>query len=314
MEAALLAVKEAVDSQVAGRESISSDEVAETRPLEDSFKLRWKLLAIGAALTAIAAISGLVLVLVVKGADGLAAVALSIAILAFLIQIVVFIAQASTATAMMLRSETINTQTSALLTEVQATLRAMQTLVNDQFNYVLRQIIPEVVKETTEREEGQPDEAALTKGLEERLTRSLSQGFEGFRTSAWPTSRPSSGSSDLEAIRTLTTLPKDEALTTSTKILSPLSSKALRMLRHYGNREITQRSKGQTPSLRGNESSDATRSELLRLGLLGKVAANEAGEYYALTPIGREAARILTAVEPLRANDEVSKLRKKAAN
>lgn len=276
-------------------EPSSTDAPVSLRSAEDVFKLPRRRVAIASTLVAVAAVAALILVTAITRADELAVIALSLAILAFLIQIVVYIAQASAASAMMLRSETLNAQTSALLTEVQVSARAMQELVRDQFNYLLRRVIPESVKETADKDEAQPD----LKDLEQRLTQSITQKLEDFRNPAWLPSSPTSNQSDLEAIKVLATLPQDDALTSATKILGALSNKALRMLKNYASREISQRSRGEVPMLRGSDSQTTTRSELLRYGLLGKVASKEPGDHYALTPLGREAARVLTAVEPL---------------
>lgn len=291
-------------------EPSSTDAPVSFSSAEDVFKLPRRRVAIASTLVAVAAVAALILVTAITRADELAVIALSLAILAFLIQIVVYIAQASAASAMMLRSETLNAQTSALLTEVQVSARAMQELVRDQFNYLLRRVIPESVKETADKDEAQPD----LKDLEQRLTQSITQKLEDFRNPAWLPSSPTSNQSDLEAIKVLATLPQDDALTSATKILGALSNKALGMLKNYASREISQRSRGEVPMLRGSDSQTTTRSELLRSGLLGKVASKKPGDHYALTPLSREAARVLTAVEPLpkTTSKEVFELRERS--
>src|SRR4051794_12858306 len=77
-------------------------------------------------LLAVAAIAGLAVVATAKGADALSAIALPLAILAFLIQIVVFIAQAW-------QSQSVTTQTTGLLAEVQTSVRGMERLLEQRY-------------------------------------------------------------------------------------------------------------------------------------------------------------------------------------
>jgi hypothetical protein len=119
---------------------------------------------------------------------------------------------------------------------------------------------------------------------------------------------------DIDVIRDLTSLPPGDALSSAVDILAPLSDAALAMLKRYGNREIRERSFGRVGTLRGSRSSDTTRSALLESGLLGKVITTVNGDYYGLTPLGRQAARVLTAIEPLppKAGTQLLKLRERA--
>jgi hypothetical protein len=109
--------------------------------MEEKYVLSPRFLGIVSLAVAIAAVTTLTIVVAVRQADGLATIALVLAILAFVIQILVFIAQAQTSSQQMLQSERLNTQTRSLLSEIQATARSTQGMMREHVSELIKALI-----------------------------------------------------------------------------------------------------------------------------------------------------------------------------
>jgi hypothetical protein len=133
---------------------------------------------------AIACLATLSIVTGVRGADGLSTIALALAIIAFVVQILVFIAQSQTASQQMVQSEQLNTQSRALLAEMQATARATHAMVNQQFGDLLH-AFTEAVSKTTDDSGGDGFDA---EAFETRLMENI-RGMQA--PAAVPATRPS---------------------------------------------------------------------------------------------------------------------------
>jgi hypothetical protein len=142
----------------AAMDSSSSDvEPSQYARVEAKFTLSPRAVAVAASVFGIGCLAALAIVADVKKADGLSTIALALAILAFVIQILVFVVQGHTSSQQMLQSEQLNTQTRALLAEMQTTARATQTMVGQQFSQLLRAFMD--AAKTADPKEGFDQEA-----------------------------------------------------------------------------------------------------------------------------------------------------------
>ncbi len=95
------------------------------KPAMASVSVRWSVIAGGCAVVAVAAITGLVILAAVKKVDTLSAIALSLAIVAFMTQIMVFIAQTWS-------TSQLNAETRSFLAELRTRSQGTESLLNKQ--------------------------------------------------------------------------------------------------------------------------------------------------------------------------------------
>ena len=118
------------------RDSLSAS-VSRANGVEGSVTVPWRRVAVGSGVLTVAAVGALVVVAAVSDTEALTTIALSLAILSFVIQLIVFISQASTANQALLRSEQINSDTRALLSQLKTSSEGTSALVQTQFDKVL---------------------------------------------------------------------------------------------------------------------------------------------------------------------------------
>jgi hypothetical protein len=106
--------------------------------VNDAYRVAPRHVVVISTLFGVSCLTVLVVVGYVRDADGLATIALILAIFAFLVQLIVFAVQNQSATQQLLRSEQLNTQTRSLLTEIQTTALGTESLMRDQFAHLLR--------------------------------------------------------------------------------------------------------------------------------------------------------------------------------
>jgi hypothetical protein len=187
-----------------------------------AISITWKSVALVALALAVSSIAGIVIVATVKGADALATVALSLAVLAFVIQIVVFIAQTWTSGQQALQSEQINTSTRALLAELQESARGTNRLLTNQFDKILERLL-----HVTEREIGKSLPPAQAVRVTEDVTRAIRRDIEpalrSLRSGDWV--RPASDD-DPDIERLLTTYPTEEEAAVDREAFASLTNEA----------------------------------------------------------------------------------------
>lgn len=97
-----------------------------------------RLIAVVSFIFGVGCLASLAIVAAVRDADVLATTALALAIVAFGVQLLVSAAESQSSTQQSLRSEQLNTQTRALLAEMQTTARGTERMVREQFGQLLR--------------------------------------------------------------------------------------------------------------------------------------------------------------------------------
>ena len=141
----------------------------------------WRRVALGGILVSITCLSTLAVVATVRGANALSTIALALSILSFTSQLVIFTIQAWTSTQQLRQSESLNTQTNALVSEVRADVAGTKSLMTDHFKDLLQaaitKSIPEAEKAAAASNASVPGDqvAELLTGLEQALDRAATQ-------------------------------------------------------------------------------------------------------------------------------------------
>lgn len=137
-----------------------------------AFEIRVGWLLLGAALIGFGPIAALAVVASIQDADALSTIALALAIVAFAIQILVFVVQTQTASNQMLQSERLNTQTRELLAEVNTAVGSTQTMVGEQFRYLLQAFAEGASKTAAETGKFDPEQ------FEQRLMTNIQEATQ----------------------------------------------------------------------------------------------------------------------------------------
>jgi hypothetical protein len=135
--------RNAVKERVTDPESAPGqpDDPAGTPSTVQIYSLSPRRVAMFAVSAATASLTALAVVASVEGAEALTTIALVLAIVAFTIQIFLFVVQSQAASEQRVRSEQLNTQTRALLTEVRTTAQVTQAMVTQQFDQLLQAFV-----------------------------------------------------------------------------------------------------------------------------------------------------------------------------
>jgi len=256
--------------------------------------------AVTASIVAIAALAALAVVADSKNADGLATIALALAILAFVVQILVFIAQAQTSHQQMLQSEELNTETRSLLSEVQTTARATETLVREQFREVLKALI--------EASNSSGDGRFDSEALERRLLESVKREVAPPKTPTQPLPDPSRARARFiaersrrrsEMIRQRQSFPGEEEGRPALQRLKSLTPAAQARLRAYADDEIQSIENGTYLGLPVADPLEDHDRELVDRHLVSRFRRTDDGRMQTvgrLTEAGQLLARLLLAV------------------
>jgi hypothetical protein len=283
--------------------------VSATAGSPSELRVPWSWLSIGLGVVAAASLGTLVVVAAVQDADALSTVALALAVIAFGAQLIVSLVQVQAQATQLAEVERVNTETHALLAQINAQGASLLTNQRDQFDrvleYALRDALPNAVADSTmslERGEEGPlhlRPVAEVEGFSSRFRQSfesalrdgLSEGssgpnpYQGFIDRI--TSYPPSAEAAAEAIATFNELTPREA--------SALTRRAVDDLRRA---RLRQAPEGWTP-ISKPEMGVVTRN-LETLGLIEFVPGDHPdftgdGYWRRLTPLGIEVARLLVA-------------------
>jgi hypothetical protein len=260
--------------------------------------------AIGGVVVAIGALTALVLVANAENAEALATIALALAILAFVVQILVFIAQGQAASQQMVQSEQLNTQTRALLTEVQTSARSTERMVGEQFRDLLKAFV-----ESNDGGKLNMDmfERRLMETLERRMTTRevMSQSQQAVETPASAAQRSRAVSRStveqqrrMQEARVLRIFPTESEGTAVLGKLKALRSDAREKLQKYLVDEITAAQRGGYVGLPLGDEIGPEDQMLIDHKFIAKARVTAGGHptiVGRLTDEGRIAGRILVA-------------------
>lgn len=276
------------------------------RGMEPMFSVSPRAIAVVSLIFGVSCLIALVVVTATRSADVLSTVALVLATVAFGVQLLISSAQNQSTTQQGLRSEQLNTQTRALLAEMQTTSRGTEAMVREQFGQLLRAFMDAANSAagkhfdeaeferrllTNIRREAaiaQPAAESTPTTLRaatttERIRRSNSPG--GLRQSSW-TSGP---------------FPTEEEAQPVLADLLALSSAARDRLRSFGEDDASEGGGASYVGYRAipNSASAAEHSELEKRGLIHLVqlppTENSNGLTYQLTDKGRLGAKVVGA-------------------
>jgi hypothetical protein len=121
-----------------------------TRPEDDSFKIKWKILALANALIAVAALTTIVILTATTDGDALSSVALILAVLAFVIQIIVFIADFVISSRRDQEARELHTATSNLLVKIEEKSDATSSAVAGEMAKMIDNLIVQSMKHPVE--------------------------------------------------------------------------------------------------------------------------------------------------------------------
>jgi hypothetical protein len=164
---------------------------------EPKITLSPRAVAVVSLVVGVACLAALSIVASLKHADALATIALAIAIVSLGIQLLVTAAQNKSTTEQSVRSEQLNTQTRALLAEMQTTARNTETMVRGQFGQLLHAFM-----DAAKAAEGgkQFNEAAFEQRLLENMRR---ESALAQTQSSTPRSLQATSAGALRSARTL---------------------------------------------------------------------------------------------------------------
>jgi hypothetical protein len=262
-----------------------------------------QVVAIAGWILFVAAVAGLVVVATAKDADTLSAIALPLAILAFLIQIVIFIAQAW-------QANQVTTQTTELLSEMRTSVRTTERLLEqrytDLFQAYERATTNRSPTQASELPEASPRATTLTgaTGATGPTGASGPSGATGPTGPAGPP-RTSPRPEDMAAVVRVYTLPAGDDRARLEAALEALSPRAVALFRQHIQQDVDALGGLQpTRGLWGSHGFEAPTAELLdadlleQLQILGDPPPESTGRFYGLSHLGREVARVLVGVDP----------------
>jgi hypothetical protein len=248
-----------------------------------------RLTAVAGWLVAVAAVASLAVFAALHNIGAVTSIGLPIAILAFLIQIVVFIAQAW-------QAQQVTTQTSALLAEVQTSVRSMERSIQEQYTDLFH---------------------AYTEAQDRRETASQQPSGAGTDAPTVPTAPlPAAGKSaeletspeNLALLMRFIQWPEDlDERKTLEQRLVGVTPRAVRLLNQHLDAEVNSRLKNfPWIGLWGSKALQPQTDELVERGLLREEPAfanapnkgGDTGHYYVLTDDGRNVGRLLSATPP----------------
>jgi hypothetical protein len=252
-------------------------------------QISWRSVGIGATLVAVAAITSLVILASVKDVDALSAIALAMAIFAFVVQLLVFIAQTWT-------TSQINSDTRSLLEELRTRSAGTEQLLSGQVDKLTDHLMRGPSAAAAKKGDHSVSREAVRRDVEELITASQAFGADGFPPSFEP---PELAASDSEAIDRLKTLPsKDEAAGLVARLNDLHPAAAAKLLRFAQDRRDSLPS-GVFEGLPIDDAhSGPAVEELLERGLI-EPFDRDAHRYARLTPEGREVSRLLIGRGPV---------------
>lgn len=254
-------------------------------------KVRWTHIALGASLVAISALIALAVVGAIRNVESLAAIALALAVLAFVIQIVVFIVQTWT-------TSRINAETQAFLSELRTSTRGTEKHLVSQ------------VDKLTDHIMGRQRQLAKS-GFGNLDRDSVREEVASFFQQAGPSSPEPSAEQVPVAGKPVETQSREEFLTyppedrglAAAQLLRNLSPLAMSKLKRFADDHRDNLEQPFGPGLPENHThSGAPFNELKAAGLIEPIPWPGAGkndsQWYGLTSRGCDAARLLVALGP----------------
>jgi hypothetical protein len=282
------------------------------------FSLSARVVAAGGAILGVGCLATLAVVTAAEGDDALSTIALSLAVLAFIVQLLVFVAQSQATSQQMLRSEQLNTQTQALLSEMQTTARGTETMVREQFGQLLRAFMD--AAKTAETGKGGFDQDAFERRLLTNIRRETMLAQESSRAPAQERSRtaspvppPGSRSAGLSRTRQEAAaraqrradtydsgpFPSEDEAQRAIPVLRSTSPEARAYLRRLYVDKIRSSESGSYVGLSARSDFAEAQEELLAKELAQRVRVAEGHVVYQLTPLGELAGKILTSSGPI---------------
>ncbi len=289
---------------------MDEDEAQDAHHGQPGFQVPWRGFSVGMGLIAAASVASLVVVTSVKDVDTLSTVALALAILAFAAQLVISVAERQASSQQLLQSERVNTETQALLADVRASTQGLHSTLSDQFDTVLRAALRPAIEEATQDGDVSPIE------LEKRITQHFDQAVRDLSTRAeirneryWSSGQspsPDGPAGDQGIIDHMETYPDADEGRRLLEVLNQLTPLEVTLLSKRAQRELERRRAGLSTRWywKGDDPGPATQA-LIEKGLFEPVSplkgvAEKYPErnYVALSPLGRDVARLILAREP----------------
>jgi hypothetical protein len=267
------------------------------------FKTPWRTIALWSigitVVGVVGSLTALVLVATEHRANGLATIALALAVTAFVIQILVFVAQLFASGQQTARNEETYARLNGLLEGLRGTTQGTQETLTRYMGALLKAATGVATEALEEESEGttRVDPAELEQRIAERAREAIST--RGVDIALQPTNidpPPKLSPEDQEILRLLDTYPSEDEGKEGYETLTELSPLAVEELRRYGDNERRRRSIGQTPGLRKMPTATWT-NELEEKGLVARCGPPEAEgtQPVRLTSEGLQVARLLTA-------------------
>ncbi|WP_182881646.1 hypothetical protein [Microbispora sp. H10949] len=117
-------------------------------------RISWKIIALSSLLLNLGAIATVATMAATQSADALNTVALALAVIAFICQLIIFSIQTVQSGDQLKQAETLNRETSELLSEIRVRIEGTNQMVSSQYHELLRlsvlKSVSEVAKEATE--------------------------------------------------------------------------------------------------------------------------------------------------------------------
>lgn len=232
-----------------------------------------------------------------KGADALSTVALALAILSFTSQLIIFAVQTGTSTQQLNQSQSLNTQTNALVAEVRADVAGTKSLLTDHFKELLRaaitKSIPEAEKAAIATNSSSPNEQLTN------LLSNLEQAIERVSTSVSSAPTPQHAQSpristeDEQIVSMMTSWPSEAEAHDVLPIYEqiPEASRGSFAIASYD--ELRSRQNGSRPGL----SPIPSDTPLIKAGLEELISV-DGEDQLRLTELGRRVGRLTTAEGP----------------
>jgi hypothetical protein len=274
-----------------------------TRQDHDSeFNLPWRTMALAASGAAICigvgSLGALVIVASEHGADGLATVALALAILAFTSQIIVFVAQVFTANKQTTRGEEIYARMNGLLEGLKGTTDATQSTMERHMSVLLKAAVGEAAQVVDSSDEHDVKSVRFDPvEFEQRVLERAQDVATDIPASAFTFASDAprlTAEAEVKLDELLRYPERTQGAMTSVEALKKLSPWAVQLLAEFGQNEVDSLQRGREPGLQKMQDAPVTQ-ELVKNGLV-ELAGNPAPDsshLARLTSQGRAASALI---------------------
>jgi hypothetical protein len=297
---------------MASRKSRSSTKVA--RQEEGLLSVSYRVVALSAGLVAVACVVSLIVVASLNDADALASTALALAIITFVVQLIVYVAQAEQTRRDNELSQQLHGELSSTLADLTARAHGTEQMVSTINEKVLDRALHLTGSGKFDNRVPQDFVRDLAQNLAD-----LAQGRTGDEVGEAPATqfpRKTWGpEEDLRVMQLLTSWPETpDGLENLRTLTQDLSGESTVMLKSFADDELVNRSPESylAPSVFAAPGPGSLSADLFARGLIESYGEGAYGQPLAhLTEIGREAARVFTAIgePPAEIADHVTNIR-----